>query len=103
MQATRAAPGSSRSVVVPMTDVDKTQPPGDVQDHLAAAPGARAELAPELAASSLSDYLRAVLVRIRNGESGMLPVVGGLLLISILYQSLNSHFLTAENLVNLLI
>ena len=33
----------------------------------------------------------------------MLPVVGGLLLISILFQSLNSNFLTAGNLVNLLI
>ena len=33
----------------------------------------------------------------------MLPVIGGLLLISILFQSLNSHFLTAGNLVNLLI
>ena len=33
----------------------------------------------------------------------MLPVVGGLLLISVLFQSLNSNFLTAGNLVNLLI
>ena len=33
----------------------------------------------------------------------MLPVVGGLLLISILFQSLNSHFLTAGNLINLIV
>ena len=33
----------------------------------------------------------------------MLPVVGGLLLISILFQSLNGNFLTAGNLVNLLV
>ena len=33
----------------------------------------------------------------------MLPVVGGLLLISVLFQSLNSNFLTAGNLVNLLV
>ena len=33
----------------------------------------------------------------------MLPVVAGLLLISILFQSLNSNFLTAGNLVNLLV
>ena len=42
-------------------------------------------------------------IRIRAGDSGVLPVVGGLLLISILFQSLNSNFLTAGNLVNLLI
>jgi D-xylose transport system permease protein len=42
-------------------------------------------------------------VRIRSGDSGVLPVVGGLLLISILFQSLNSNFLSAGNLVNLLI
>ena len=33
----------------------------------------------------------------------MLPVVVGLLLISILFQTLNSNFLTAGNLVNLLV
>src|SRR6266702_8885799 len=48
-------------------------------------------------------YLQASLARIRSGQSGVLPVVGGLLLISILFQTLNSHFLTAGNLVNLLV
>lgn len=48
-------------------------------------------------------YLRASLVRIKGGETGILPVVGGLLLVSILFQSLNNHFLTAGNLVNLLV
>ena len=48
-------------------------------------------------------YLRASLARVRAGESGVLPVVGGLLLISILFQSLNCNFLTAGNLVNLLV
>jgi D-xylose transport system permease protein len=60
-------------------------------------------VAPELIASSLGEYLRGTLLRIRGGESGVLPVIGGLLLISVLFQSLNSHFLTAGNLVNLLI
>src|SRR5204863_4208012 len=41
--------------------------------------------------------------RVRAGDAGMLPVVGGLIVISILFQSLNSKFLTAGNLVNLLI
>ncbi len=52
---------------------------------------------------SLRDYARASLARIRSGESGVLPVVGGLILISILFQSLNDKFLTAGNLVNLLV
>ena len=50
------------------------------------------------------EYLQGVVgPRSRAGESGVLPVVGGLLLISILFQSLNSNFLTAGNLVNLLV
>ena len=53
--------------------------------------------------TTLRDYMRLVYVRIRSGDSGVLPVVGGLMLISILFQSLNSNFLSAGNLVNLLI
>ena len=52
---------------------------------------------------TLRDYISVMYVRIRSGDSGVLPVVGGLLLISILFQSLNSNFLTAGNLVNLLV
>ena len=69
----------------------------------AAAAQATLAVAPELVADTLGQYLRAWLARIRAGESGVLPVVAGLLVISILFQSLNSHFLTAGNLVNLLI
>ena len=59
--------------------------------------------APELVAQSFGEYVRAWVLRIRSGDAGALPVVGGLLIISILFQSLNSKFLTAGNLVNLLI
>ena len=51
---------------------------------------------------SLGGYIRTYVARVRSGDSGVLPVVGGLLLISIIFQFNNSHFLTAENLVNLL-
>lgn len=57
----------------------------------------------ETQAASLPDYLRGVWLRLVSGESGVLPVVAGLVLISTLFQSLNSNFLTAGNLVNLLI
>ena len=52
---------------------------------------------------SAGEYLRASLVRIKGGETGVLPVVAGLLLVSVLFQIANNHFLTAGNLVNLLV
>ena len=74
-------------------------------EELTEAAESQAELAvaPELVAGSVSEYIRASLSRIRAGQTGILPVVAGLLLVSILFQSLNSHFLTAGNLVNLLV
>src|SRR5450759_3271405 len=54
-------------------------------------------------ADSAGAYVRASFVRIRGGETGVLPVVAGLLLVSVLFQVANSHFLTAGNLVNLLV
>src|ERR1035437_6226792 len=54
-------------------------------------------------ADSAGVYLRASLARIKGGETGVLPVVAGLLLVSILFQVANSHFLPAGNLVNLLV
>ncbi len=91
-----------------MAKVDEPAPsPSSVQqaEELTAAAEARAQLAvsPELVAGSVPEYLRASLSRIRAGQVGILPVVGGLLLVSVLFQSLNSHFLTAGNLVNLLV
>ena len=59
--------------------------------------------APAIMADSLGGYVKAWWVRLRAGESGVLPVIAGLILISLLFQSLNRHFLTAENLVNLLV
>src|SRR5438105_12839142 len=59
--------------------------------------------APELVAQTFGEYVRAWAVRSRSGDAGALPVIGGLIIISILFQSLNSNFLTAGNLVNLLI
>ncbi len=68
-----------------------------------ASAGADIAVGPELVANSLGEYLRVAVSRVKGGDSGILPVVGGLILISALFQSLNSHFLTSGNLVNLLI
>ena len=56
-----------------------------------------------LVANSVGEYLKASFARMRGGETGILPVVAGLLLVSILFQAMNEHFLTAGNLVNLLV
>ena len=57
---------------------------------------------PELS-GSLGEYIRVVGKRIRSGESGVLPVLGGLILLVILFQVQDSVFLSAGNLVNLLV
>jgi D-xylose transport system permease protein len=59
--------------------------------------------APAVVAQTFGEYVHAGVLRLRAGDAGVLPVIGGLLVISILFQSLNGNFLTAANLVNLLI
>ena len=88
-----------------MSKIEEPLSPAEEPEPLTekAATQARLVVAPELVADSLSEYVKAWFVRIKGGESGVLPVVGGLILISALFQTLNSHFLTAGNLVNLLI
>ncbi len=41
--------------------------------------------------------------RIKGGDTGILPVLAGLVLVSILFQTQNENFLTVANLVNLLV
>lgn len=61
------------------------------------------------AVASLSDardlrgYFANAFVRLRAGDTGVLPVVGGLIVLSIIFQSLNGNFLTPGNLVNLIV
>jgi len=88
-----------------MAKVDEPAPGVTPEEDLTAADDASAASAvpAELVADSVPAYLRASFARIRGGETGILPVVAGLLLVSIIFQSLNSHFLTAANLVNLLV
>ena len=69
----------------------------------AAAAQAQLAVAPELVADSLGQYLRAWFARVRGGDSGVLPVVGGLIIIALIFQTQNANFLTAGNLTNLLV
>ncbi|QDC01645.1 ATP-binding cassette domain-containing protein [Mesorhizobium sp. 8] len=52
---------------------------------------------------SFGDYMHAAWSKIRAGQSGILPVVLGLILISAIFQSQNANFLSPGNLVNLLV
>lgn len=52
--------------------------------------------------NSLLAYARNWLVGLRSGELGVLPIIGGLLLTAVVFQSLNDNYLTPGNLVNLM-
>jgi len=80
-----------------------TETPDLQHDPTAAVAAATAELPPELVAQTLGQYARAYAARIRNGESGVLPVVLGLVAIMVVFEviSPNHVFLSAGNLVNL--
>jgi D-xylose transport system permease protein len=79
-----------------MTSVN--QEPVSQDADIVATPDASADLL----ANNMGDYLRIVARRLRNGESGALPVVVGLIVIVIIFQVKNSLFLSAGNLVNLM-
>ncbi len=76
------------------------EPPPD----LTAAPeAAHAEIPPEIIAQTLGQYVRAYAGRIRSGESGVLPVIVGLVAIMVVFEAIspNHVFLSAGNVVNL--
>jgi D-xylose transport system permease protein len=75
------------------------------EETLTAASAAEAALAvaPELVATSVSEYLRAWWQRVRGGDTGVLPILVGLIVIMALFQTQNHTFLTAGNITNLLV
>ncbi len=84
------------------TETHQPPPESAEQGDVISAEAARVA-SPELIAGSLGEYTRIWLQRVRSGESGALPVVIGLVAIVIYFQVRNSLFLSAGNLVNLLI
>jgi D-xylose transport system permease protein len=52
---------------------------------------------------SLSDFARRWWTGVRSGELGSLPIIVGLILIVIIFQSQNDRFLTSGNFVNLIV
>ncbi len=78
--------------------------PIDPLADLTAAPEGSAPLVPpEVIAQTLREYIHAQVLRVRGGESGVLPVLLGLIIIVIVFQAISPHhvFLSAGNIVNL--
>jgi D-xylose transport system permease protein len=82
------------------TDVQGPSPEATEPDEEIASEVALA--APEVMADSLGEYAKIWLSRVRNGDSGALPVILGLAAIVIYFQVRSSLFLSAGNLVNLI-
>jgi D-xylose transport system permease protein len=81
----------------------RVEAPESGPDPTAAVDAATLEVPPEIVAQSLGEYLRAWGARIRSGDSGVLPVILGLVIITAVFQAISPHhvFLSASNLVNL--
>lgn len=99
----RARPAEAQHSGLPAGGIHPAAALKDEPTTAAAKRKAALAVNPAITASSLPEYFRAAFARIRGGESGVLPVLAGLLVISILFQSLNKNFLTPGNMVNLLI
>jgi len=69
----------------------------------AAAAQAELAVAPEIVADTLGEYVRGWFARVKGGDAGVLPVLVGLVVIAVIFQTQNSNFLTAGNLTNLLV
>jgi D-xylose transport system permease protein len=53
--------------------------------------------------STIRSYLDSWWAGVRSGDLGSLPIIVGLLVIAVVFQSQNSNFLTAGNFVNLIV
>ena len=80
--------------VDPLTNLEEGMPPAEATTPLVPA---------EVLAQSLSEYVRAQWLRLKGGESGILPVIFALIVITIVFQVVSPHhvFLSAGNIINL--
>ena len=84
-----------------MSDLPVTTDPGETPggtadagmaaDLTAAPEAAAADVPPELLAQSLGQYLRAWWLRVRSGNSGVLPVVLAIVVVAVSFQVANSQ------------
>src|SRR5215469_7882078 len=76
-------------------------PDASVVTGVAAAPEVAAAVPPELLADSLGQYVRAWWLRVRSGNSGVLPVVLAIVLVAVVFEVITPEhaFLRPSNLV----
>ncbi|MFI5313672.1 MAG: sugar ABC transporter permease [Candidatus Dormibacteria bacterium] len=82
---------------------DVTEAPAELAADPTAAKTAELDVPPALVAQTLGQYVRALAARAGNGDSGVLPVVAGLILITLVFEAISPHnvFLSAGNIVYL--
>jgi len=80
---------------------DPGETPAGTAVDLTAAPEAAADVPPELVAQSLGQYLRAWWLRLRSGDSGVLPVVLAMVVVGVVFEIITPEhaFLRPSNLV----
>lgn len=83
-----------------MSAAEPTSPPDAEKGET---PDAAAEVMTGPTTESLGGYLGAWWSRIKSGDTGVLPVVIGLVVIIIIFQSKDSVFLSANNIINLMV
>jgi D-xylose transport system permease protein len=54
-------------------------------------------------AAGVAEYLREWWTDVRSGQLGSLPIISGLIIIAIVFQTQNDRFLTSGNFVNLIV
>jgi D-xylose transport system permease protein len=57
----------------------------------------------EKSSQSVGDYINAYTRRVRSGDLGPLPIILGLVIIAVIFQTQNENFLTPRNFVNLVV
>jgi D-xylose transport system permease protein len=60
-------------------------------------------LSASIQSGSFSDYFATSWKRMKAGDLGSIPILLGLIIIAIIFQSLNENFLTPRNFVNLIV
>ena len=100
--AARTSAGSGATAAEAAGDDDASAVTG-TQMRPAQAPAAPLVAPSRLGSPAFADYAGLLWTRILAGQSGVLPVVLGAILIALIFQSQNGQFLSPGNLVNLLV
>jgi D-xylose transport system permease protein len=85
------------------TDEEQPSPAGVAPVVVAAVEEDNPRAALPVGTPSLGVYLRSWIAQLKSGQTGVLPVLGGLILLVVIFQLKDSQFLSAGNLTNLMV